>query len=67
MVMETESTGDTVAVGSPSHLQPREYVHQIAVAQDIHNTLCKGLYGSQYRILVLKRDVEADGTDDIDY
>lgn len=50
----------------PSHHQPREYVHQTAVVQGIHDTLRNGLYGGQFRILFLIRVVEADGTDDVD-
>lgn len=56
-----------VEVWLPSHRQPGEYVHQTGVVQGIQNTLCKGLYGGQFRILFLIRDIEADGTDDVDY
>lgn len=73
MVMETKGPGDPVPVGSEveagpySHRQPWECVHQIAVAQGIHNTLYKGMNGGQFWILSLIRDVEADDTDDVDY
>lgn len=74
MVMESESIGDTVPGGSGSgevwlhsHLQPREYVHQIIVAYVVQDAFCKTLNGLKYRIPVLIRDAEADDTDDVGY
>lgn len=50
-----------------SHRQPGKHVHQVIVAQAIQDAFCKGLNGGQYRIVVLVRDAEAEGTDDVGY
>lgn len=37
------------------------------MAQAIQDAFCKGLNGGQYWIVVLVRDAEAEGTDDVGY